>query len=117
MSICPSRPAIPFAFATIALSGSVDAERLRRGRERLALLGGQAQTLGTGRRRSRRCGPRRAALGRGAGTSGQQQQGRSLLWDKEVDADVWQDYRAGKVAQKAYVYYSYTPAGKRTTPI
>ena len=47
----------------------------------------------------------------------QQQQGRSLLWDKEVDADVWQDYRAGKVAQKAYVYYSYTTAGKRTTPI
>ena len=47
----------------------------------------------------------------------QQQQSRSLLWDKEVDADVWQDYRAGKVAQKAYVYYSYTPAGKRTTPI
>ncbi|HRL38208.1 MAG: DUF3460 family protein [Comamonas sp.] len=47
----------------------------------------------------------------------QQQQGRSLLWDKEVDADVWQDYRAGKVVQKAYVYYSYTPAGKRTTPI
>ena len=39
----------------------------------------------------------------------QQQQGRSLLWDKEVDADVWQDYRAGKVAQKAYVYYSYKP--------
>ena len=30
----------------------------------------------------------------------QQQQGRSLLWDKEVDAD-----------------YSYTPAGKRTTPM
>ena len=47
----------------------------------------------------------------------QQQQGRSLLWDKEVDADVWQDYRAGKVAQKAYVYYSYTPAGKRTSPM
>jgi hypothetical protein len=39
------------------------------------------------------------------------------LWDKEVDADVWQDYRAGKVAQKAYVYYSYTPAGKRTSPM
>ncbi len=47
----------------------------------------------------------------------QQQQGRSLLWDKEVDADVWQDYRAGKVAQKTYVYYSYTPAGKATTPL
>lgn len=26
----------------------------------------------------------------------QQQQSRSLLWDKEVDADVWQDYRAKK---------------------
>lgn len=39
MSICPLRPAIPFAFATVALSGSVDADRLRRGRERLALLG------------------------------------------------------------------------------
>ncbi len=47
----------------------------------------------------------------------QQQQGRALLWDKDVDAEVWQDYRAGKVAQKAYVYYSYTPAGKRTTPM
>lgn len=47
----------------------------------------------------------------------QQQQGRNLLWDKAVDADVWQDYRAGKVAQKAYVYYSYTPVGKRTTPM
>ena len=33
----------------------------------------------------------------------QQQQGRSLLWYKEVDADVGQDYRSGKVAQKAYV--------------
>ncbi len=46
----------------------------------------------------------------------QQQQGRSLLWDKEVDA-IWQGYRAGKVVQKAYVYYSYTPAGKRTRPM
>ena len=36
---CPSRPAIPFAFATIALSGSVDAGRLQRGRERLGVLG------------------------------------------------------------------------------
>ena len=47
----------------------------------------------------------------------QQQQGRNLLWDKDVDAEVWQDYRAGKVVQKAYVYYSYTPAGKRTSPM
>ena len=47
----------------------------------------------------------------------QQQQGRSLLWDKEVDADVWQDYRAGKVVPQAYVNAAGAPAGKRTTPI
>lgn len=47
----------------------------------------------------------------------QQQHGRGLLWDRQVDAEVWKDYRAGKVAQKAYVYYSYTPAGKVTSPM
>lgn len=47
----------------------------------------------------------------------QQQQGRALLWDKDVDAEVWKDYNAGKIKQKAYVYYSYTPAGKRTSPM
>ena len=34
----------------------------------------------------------------------QQQVGRSLLWDKEVDRKVWADYRAGRVEQKPYVY-------------
>ncbi|MBS0291940.1 MAG: DUF3460 family protein [Proteobacteria bacterium] len=38
----------------------------------------------------------------------QQQAGRALLWDKNVDRDVWQDYRAGRVKQKPYVYYSYS---------
>jgi hypothetical protein len=33
-----------------------------------------------------------------------QRQGRSLLWDKQVDRDVWNQYRAAKVAQKPYVY-------------
>lgn len=47
----------------------------------------------------------------------QQRHGRGLLWDKQVDAQVWQDYRTGNVAQKAYVYYSYTPAGKITSPM
>lgn len=35
----------------------------------------------------------------------QQQQGRALLWDKDVSAEVWQDYDAGRVAQKSYVYF------------
>ncbi|MBS7350967.1 MAG: DUF3460 family protein [Comamonas sp.] len=48
----------------------------------------------------------------------QQQQGRALLWDKDVNPEVWQQYRAGQVRQKAYVYYSYTPGGsKRTSPM
>lgn len=34
----------------------------------------------------------------------QQREGRALLWDKEVDSEVWQEYRAGRVAQKPYVY-------------
>ena len=38
----------------------------------------------------------------------QQRAGRALLWDKNVDRDVWQDYRAGRVEQKPYVYYSYS---------
>jgi hypothetical protein len=33
-----------------------------------------------------------------------QRQGRSLLWDKQVDREVWAQYRAAKVAQKPYVY-------------
>ena len=34
-----------------------------------------------------------------------QRQGRALLWDKEVDREVWAEYRAGRVAQKPYVYF------------
>lgn len=34
----------------------------------------------------------------------QQALGRSLLWDKKVDSALWQDYKAGKVAQKPYPY-------------
>ena len=34
----------------------------------------------------------------------QQLQGRGLLWDKDVSAEVWQDLRAGQVEQKPYVY-------------
>jgi len=30
--------------------------------------------------------------------------GRALLWDKAVDAEVWQDLRAARVRQKPYVY-------------
>ena len=38
----------------------------------------------------------------------QQQAGRALLWDKNVDRTLWEDYRAGRVAQKSYVYYAYS---------
>ncbi len=34
----------------------------------------------------------------------QQKAGRALLWDKDVNAEVWQDLRAGRVEQKPYVY-------------
>lgn len=33
-----------------------------------------------------------------------QREGRSLLWDKPVDRQAWQEYRAAQVAQKPYVY-------------
>jgi hypothetical protein len=33
-----------------------------------------------------------------------QRAGRALLWDKAVDLDVQQQYQAGRVAQKPYVY-------------
>ncbi len=33
-----------------------------------------------------------------------QRQGRALLWDKQVDREVWAEYKAAKVAQKPYVY-------------
>lgn len=34
----------------------------------------------------------------------QQQAGRALLWDKQVDRKLWSEYRNGQVAQKPYVY-------------
>lgn len=34
----------------------------------------------------------------------QQQTGRALLWDKQVDREVWGEYGAGRVPQKPYVY-------------
>ena len=30
--------------------------------------------------------------------------GRSLLWDKDVDRELQGEFRAGRVAQKPYVY-------------
>ena len=42
------------------------------------------------------------------GMQERQQAGRALLWDKQVDRGLWKEYRAGRVAQKSYVYYSYT---------
>ena len=34
----------------------------------------------------------------------EQRKGRDLLWDKQVDREAWQQYRAAEVAQQAYVY-------------
>lgn len=34
----------------------------------------------------------------------QQQQGRALLWDKQVDAQAQAQFEAARVAQKPYVY-------------
>jgi len=34
----------------------------------------------------------------------QQSQGRALLWDKAVDRQAWEGFRAARVAQQAYVY-------------
>jgi len=34
----------------------------------------------------------------------QQQAGRSLLWDKNVDHGAWKEYDEARVAQQPYVY-------------
>jgi hypothetical protein len=34
----------------------------------------------------------------------QQRAGRALLWDKQVDRKIWDEYREAEVAQKPYVY-------------
>ncbi len=41
-----------------------------------------------------------------------QQQGRALLWDKEIDRQQQADMRAGRVAQPSYVYYPMGDFGK-----
>lgn len=37
----------------------------------------------------------------------QQQRGRALLWDKQVDRDIWQEYNAARVPQQPYVYQTH----------
>ena len=34
----------------------------------------------------------------------QQREGRALLWDKRIDREAQEDFRAGRVPQKPYVY-------------
>jgi hypothetical protein len=34
----------------------------------------------------------------------QQREGRALLWDKQVSSNDQQEFKAGRVAQKPYVY-------------
>ena len=41
-----------------------------------------------------------------------QQQGRALLWDKEIDRQQQADMRAGRVFQPSYVYYPMGRFGK-----
>lgn len=36
----------------------------------------------------------------------EQRQGRALLWDKHLNAKEQNDFAAGKVAQKPYVYFN-----------
>lgn len=36
-----------------------------------------------------------------------QREGVSLLWDKQVDREAWQGYRAARVEQDPYVYFSW----------
>ncbi len=38
------------------------------------------------------------------GIEARQREGRELLWDKQVDRQAWEEYRAAQVAQKPYVY-------------
>ena len=34
----------------------------------------------------------------------EQREGRALLWDKQVDREAQAEFKAGRVAQKPYVY-------------
>lgn len=50
------------------------------------------------------------------GLEERQSQGRELLWDKNVDRELWQDLRASRLRQKAYVYYSFDENGYDSIP-
>lgn len=39
-----------------------------------------------------------------AGTEQRQREGRARLWDKQVDAEQQEGFRAARVAQQPYVY-------------
>ena len=39
----------------------------------------------------------------------EQRQGRALLWDKTVNRQDQSEFKAGRVAQKPYVYQTNTP--------
>ena len=38
-----------------------------------------------------------------------QRAGRALLWDKQLDADLYRLFKASSVPQPPYVYQSFTP--------
>ena len=38
------------------------------------------------------------------GTEQRQREGRGRLWDKHIDPEIQEGFRAGKVPQKPYVY-------------
>lgn len=40
----------------------------------------------------------------------QQRAGRALLWDKNIDRQAWDEFKAARVPQKPYVYQT-GPAG------
>ena len=42
------------------------------------------------------------------GVEAGQQEGMALLWDKQVDREANKGYRAARVLQKAYVYFSWS---------
>ena len=50
------------------------------------------------------------------GLDERQVQGRELLWDKDVDRDLWGGLRAAQIHQKAYPYYSFDQNGDDSIP-
>jgi hypothetical protein len=38
-------------------------------------------------------------------TEKRQREGRARLWDKEIDAQLQEEFRAGRVPQRPYEYY------------